>query len=312
MSRPPDENVARKEALVVANAEIDARATSQIVRKKLTVERNQLGFPQYRIGNVTHPWTFESRCKVCRAGGFRYNIEEAAVMGMRPADIANALPKEVGEPITGRNIIAHFKKHFPLDHIRPMLWEDAAKRGVLNEGPDPILTHQLVLQTIMQRGFEQMELDGSKVSIDQTIKSASELAKIEALIGEKISVQDYQDALMVYMQILSEMESPEFLEAFANRVDRNPIIVAMKARAAKKDQTAYVANSSDTDDDDDEDTPYVAPTGEPETHHSIEEEPEHQAIEAPNPDTDAEVFESPTRSRSSIMDEEQTGYRYEC
>lgn len=189
-----------------------------------------------RIGDRDYPQVTSSRCTTCQSPHRRF-IENEVVLGRGYKAIERRLvdmplPKGFEHP-SWHGISRHVRDgHMPTPAtVRREIIDIEAKRmgAALSEG-ESLVTHRVVNQTIIQRGFERMMAGEIDVSTSDLLQAISAQAKIESTSTDGYDVEAMQQTLIAYLEIAQSFIPPEMMPRYGQAISKHPIIKALRAR----------------------------------------------------------------------------------
>jgi hypothetical protein len=175
----------------------------------------------YRIGGTNYPMRVVRNCDTCRSI-HRAEIENLIIMGYSWGTIADHLPTDAG--LSKDQIRRHFETgHMPLpESLRRAVIERRAKMLRLSTADNaaPLVDQWVVVQSIMQRGFERIATGLAEPDVKDTLAAAKELSAIEARAQGEQALDE--DAVMAIIEGARSYMSQEDWIKFMWDLRENP------------------------------------------------------------------------------------------
>jgi hypothetical protein len=175
----------------------------------------------YRVGGTSYAMRVVGKCLTCRSI-HRAEIENLVVMGYAWGSIADHLPEATR--VSKANIRYHFEHgHMPLpESLRRSVIERRAKMLNLSTADNaaPAVDQWVVVQSIMQRGFERVASGQSEPDVKDTLAAAKQLSEIEDRLAGVRAIND--DAVMAIIEGARSYMSHEDWVRFNWELKENP------------------------------------------------------------------------------------------
>lgn len=185
----------------------------------------------YRVGGREYPMRTNRRCKVCQSP-YRFDIEEALVLGRTYRRIAEALPEDA--ELTKENIRNHYhNQHLPLDAsvTREIVEARAAAVGKkIEDGVQSLVDGLTLAEVVVQKTFEAIARGELSPEIRDGMAAAKFLADLGQYEDGGADMGAITEAFIVYHEHAQEFMSPEQFQAFGEALDRNPVLKSLAAK----------------------------------------------------------------------------------
>lgn len=195
-----------------------------------------------RVGAHDYPLNTSRSCHTCQSPHRRF-IENEIVLGRS----YNAIARRLADLPTGefdhppaQGMARHVREgHLPTPATvrREIIDIEAKRMGAALDGNESLVTHRVVNQTIIQRGFERLQAGEIDVSTSDLLQAIGAQQRIEATSTEGYEVEAMQDALLVYLELAQRFIPPEQMPQYGAAISKHPIIRALAAKQAGQGET---------------------------------------------------------------------------
>lgn len=194
-----------------------------------------------RIGGEDYPQISDPRCLVCQSPhrlfieneilrGRGYTAINRQVRAMDPDALSEHGNRSIAHHVTQRHLTA------PAQARKDIIDHRAKQIGLDIMGEGNATDHVTVLQMIVHRGKEQMDMDKLNVSTSDLLRAIQMLDEIEKTSPEGFDAEAQEQAYMVYFEEARERMTPDAFADFCAAIDRSPILAALNKKASGEGQ----------------------------------------------------------------------------
>jgi hypothetical protein len=171
----------------------------------------------------------------------RADIEQQIVNGRSYRAIANWTQNNLIEPDTGNpsdhSVRNHVQgEHMPLNAIiqRALIERRSKEIGrSIEEGVDSLVDHVTANQMVIEKGFERLQAGEIQPSMSDLLSAIRTQVAIDAEIDSPVDAQVWQQALMEYMSIISQLLTPEQKQRFNQLAGQNAVLRGMERQQTR-------------------------------------------------------------------------------
>lgn len=183
----------------------------------------------------THP-----SCRVCQHPN-RADIEQQIINGRSYRAVASWVQNNLIEPDTGspsdHSIRNHVQsEHMPLNAMvqRALIERRSAEIGrSIEEGIETLVDYSSANQMVIERGFERLQAGEIQPSMGDLLAAIRNQHSIDTEMDQPVDSQAWQQALMEYMAIVSQLLTADQKQKFAQLAGQNAVLQGLERQQTR-------------------------------------------------------------------------------